>query len=261
MSYVLIDCTNYTAIARSDQLNALTALAFIQYANVDIVIHPTTENRHYAQFNAEQLQSIYDSCIDASTKKGIGFKTRPIPYHDQIALVRALIEDSPGLKFPYDAAMMEAQAAKIKEDDDRPYMINTTGDTPKRLQKWIVEPNRNRARNAPAKAEQLTRNTGTAAAPLITKPVVKVKKDSIRMLPKANGIPLDDWINTGWTHAQLIKEGYAKKYTLNEKAASRKIKPSPQMRMTRKAEFTHAQYIAAGWIDEQLIAHGYMIAE
>lgn len=280
MSYVLIDCTNYKAIARCNSYRALCDLAFIQYANVDTVVHPTTENKHYAQFDAGQLQSIYDSVLDASAVKGVAFKTAGVTYGDTIATVRALIEAAPALHFPVDPSLLEAQAAKIEHGDDRPYAINPVGNMAKRLQKWAVEPNRNRPRNAPGTSEQLTRKAAAPVAPLVSK---KPKQDSdtvpeltAKAHAEAPGCSYADFIKAGWTDGNLMSHGYVvfvgpgyvmdnspkPKKTRNEKAASKKRVRTPDERMTRKAKgMGHEDFINAGWNDEQLVAKGYMLAE
>lgn len=157
--YALIDCTNYKAIATHESEKALCALAFIQYANVDVVIMPCNENRPWAQFNEAQMESIFNGVVDSATT---AFKTTS--YTDSIHKCREMVTAAPHLRLPISEANLIAQAERIPENSTKPFKI-TAGNTPQQLDRWHVDPQRDRSRYAQPTAIQLTRNTGAPAAP------------------------------------------------------------------------------------------------
>src|SRR5574337_939716 len=55
---VLIDTTNWRALARHDSYTALAALAVIQFANIDTQIIALDANKSWSGFDAEQLAAI-----------------------------------------------------------------------------------------------------------------------------------------------------------------------------------------------------------
>jgi hypothetical protein len=142
--YVLIDCTNYRALATHEDKGALGNLAYIQFANLDTVVMPCNENRPYAQFNAEELEMICEKVLAGTTQP---WKSGPYQFNDMIHKCRALIEGAPHLRLPAKAADLEAQAQKIEHGDDRPYAIRINGQTPELLHRWSFDPQRNRPRD------------------------------------------------------------------------------------------------------------------
>lgn len=135
---VLIDTTNWRAIARHDSYTALAALAVIQFANIDTQIIALGASKGWSVFNAEQLASIAKSVgVDISKKAS---------YPDIIKTVRDAVESLDWLALPYSTDDLTVQAFAIKPDDARPLGFDPGNDEPKTLPKWPSEPQRNRKR-------------------------------------------------------------------------------------------------------------------
>lgn len=149
MANVMVDCTNYKVIAVHDSWGALGNLAYIQFANVDVMIFTLEERKGFAAFTMEQLDSIYTS---------VGTATEPLPqatYSGALRAVWELIKASPHLVLPFTEAALEEQAQCIEDTDDKPYAFNPKGNKPTKLKAWHWSPQRNRARNAPGDSMQL----------------------------------------------------------------------------------------------------------
>lgn len=147
--HVLIDCTNYQALARHASYKALGALAYIQFANVDTAVVPANENKAWAQFDIFHLRSI------ATAAKAVPEGAFP-RYGDLLVAVRQAIANLPALELPFTEAQLLAQAEAIAPEDERPYDFDPDNKRPKRATSWCVEPQRNRPRYAPGVAKQFT---------------------------------------------------------------------------------------------------------
>ena len=135
---VLIDTTNWRALARHDSYTALAALAVIQFANIDTQIIALGANKSWSVFDAEQLAAIAHSVGVDITKKA--------SYPDIIKAVRTAVEELDWLALPYTTDDLKVQAYTIKPEDARPLGFNPGSDEPKILPKWPSEPQRNRKR-------------------------------------------------------------------------------------------------------------------
>lgn len=144
---ILIDCTNYRALARHENWGALGALAYIQFANVDTAVVPLDENKYLACFTMEQLQSIH-----AALRPKEKFEHHT--YQAALRAVRELLLTDPSLVLPFKPAELEAQAHCIEADDSRPYDFVPGATKPKRAKSWVVAPQRDRPRNAPGTSDQ-----------------------------------------------------------------------------------------------------------
>lgn len=136
--HILIDTTNGRALARHESHKALTALHYIQFANVDAAVIRCGQNKVYAQFSSTQLESIF--AYAGGTKM-------PKEYSDQIKAVRALLEEAPWLLLPFTLEQLEAQANLIHPNETRPMAFDPGGGRPLLLQRWHSEPQVNRARS------------------------------------------------------------------------------------------------------------------
>lgn len=272
--HCLIDATNYRVIATHKNPGALTALAFIQYANVDTVTMPCDENRPFAQFTSEQLEKIYDSAYAQPTG---AFKTEGFTYNDEIHKVRAMIEAAPHLRFPFSEDHMREQADKIKPDDERPWAIDANG-IASRAKTWACAPQRDRHRYlAKPTAPQLTKRVGSG-------PAVSVAKAAKEAAPVKRMDTLDAQILAGAVAvntevankllADIVKQVKIKEVKTTRVANAKKpseavkAKPAPKAKakpkvpkytMTKKANgLTRADFLKKKWTDAQLIKHGYM---
>lgn len=136
--HILIDSTNWKAIARHDSSKALAALALIQFNNADTVIVRCGENKNFSMFDAAQLSSIAASIgVDLSQVEG---------YAGKIKAMRQAIETTEWLALPFTTEQLSAQAYGIDPEFDRPLAFDPEGQEPKALKKWHVEPQRNRQR-------------------------------------------------------------------------------------------------------------------
>lgn len=139
--YALIDCTSYRPIAVHKDYSPLANLAYIQFANVDCLVMPADENKHWAKFTTEQLEAIYNACAGGA----------PFPsstYTQALRATREAVLGAPHLQFPFTAAQLEAQAQCIDDKDDKPYAFDPSSNKPKKLKAWHSGPNVNRPRNA-----------------------------------------------------------------------------------------------------------------
>ena len=136
--YVLIDATNNTAIAVSDEYNALAGLSVIQYANVDCTIVPLAENKGFAQFDVKALHSI----LDALQKP----MDRATTYPALLKAARMAIIEAPWLRFPFTAQQVTNQVATLEPAFDKPMRFNPEGAAPALTPTWHVGPQRNRRR-------------------------------------------------------------------------------------------------------------------
>lgn len=137
--YCLIDGTNYRALACHPSWAALNALAHIQFTNLDTATVGLSENKHLAAYDATQLKSIYDNV-------GTGGKVDTKDYQKLLKATRELLLSATHLQLPFDADELEAQAACIDKDDDRPYDFVPGGTKPTRAKCWLFSPQRNRPR-------------------------------------------------------------------------------------------------------------------
>lgn len=146
---VAIDCTNYKVIARSNSGNALGNLAFIQFANVDVMVMPCTENKYFSVFTFEQLRSIFLSA------GGSDADFPDATYSAALRATREIVLNAAHLNLPFTDEQLEEQAQCIDFEDDKPYAFNPKGNKPTRLKAWHWSPQRNRPRTAKPEAFQL----------------------------------------------------------------------------------------------------------
>jgi len=188
--HVLIDCNNYRAIATHDNPRALCLLAYIQFANVDVCVMPVEDGRPYAQFNGEELDSIYRGIVNDVT-----YMLKTEPYSDQIGRTRKMILAATHLRLPFSVEFLEEQAACIKETDDKPYYISTDLKSPKpiKAKAWSVSPQVNRPRGIPAgkpTARQLTEQRGpVVAGQTLVQTLPPAAPKSVPKAPKAPPAP------------------------------------------------------------------------
>lgn len=135
---ILIDTTNWRAIARHDSHKALGALAVIQFANIDTQIVRLGENRVWSAFDAEQLKAIAASV-------GVEMPA-DANYTGHIRAVRAAMETVEWLALPFTTEALVGQAYGLAPEDDKPYGFNPDGSEPKPLKAWPCEPQKGRRR-------------------------------------------------------------------------------------------------------------------
>lgn len=141
--YVLIDCTNKIAIAKHQEYQALAALAYIQFTNVECTIVPLDHNRNFAQFDHNELGKIAYALGLAMPKKN--------DYGALIKQVKAGIESAEQLNLPFGLDALLYQANTIHPDCDLPRNFVPPTDA-HQLQvagwpgRWAMEPQLNRRR-------------------------------------------------------------------------------------------------------------------
>lgn len=136
--HVLIDTSNYRALARHDSPKALAALALIQFNNIDSVILPVAANKSYSVFDAGQLASIATSVgVDLS---GV------TAYPAKLKAVRSALETLEWLALPFTSEDLQAQAYGLNPKFDGPLAYDPNSNEARELEAWHVEPQRNRAR-------------------------------------------------------------------------------------------------------------------
>lgn len=158
MMYILIDCTNYAAIARHPEYRALAALAYIQHANIDTAIFHEAQEHSFVRFDIIQLQSIL---------KSIGYEENLYEYEQLKNRVKELVAaDCTRLVIDINPTIAEAQAQLIDYADDKPYKFNPNGPRPLSMREWPTEPQRNRSRLARPTSVQL-KPTVVCSSPIV----------------------------------------------------------------------------------------------
>lgn len=165
--YVLIDTTNLRALARHENFKALTALHYIEFANVSGCIVRCGENRPLAQFDQEQLVSI---------ALNLGALSRPVSYPDLVQFVAKLIADLPELALPFDGAHIIAQAYSIDVRDWRPMQYDPHNGFAKLLSQWNMAPQPLRARPRSESDFAIEFAAGTGYAPNYEIPLPELTK-------------------------------------------------------------------------------------
>jgi hypothetical protein len=141
--YAMVDCTNYSCLGRHEDYSVLSGLAYIQYANLDTCIFREESYCHYARFDAAQLRSIVNSLypddepLDVLVEQN---QLRKMAHDGVMSAERFVLE--------LERELVEQQAQFIDFIDDRPYQLNPKGTRPRLLQRWLLEPQRNRTRLA-----------------------------------------------------------------------------------------------------------------
>lgn len=136
--HILFDTTNGRALARHASARALSALHYIQFANVDSLILRVGENRSYTPLTQQQIQSIIAYAGGTPAASG--------EYGDDIRAMRALLENSEWLLLPFTVEELNAQAFAIDANDARPMAFDPGKNAPQLLQRWTSEPQVNRKR-------------------------------------------------------------------------------------------------------------------
>lgn len=132
--HILIDTTNWRAIARHDSHKALAALALIQFANIDCRILRLHENKSWTVFSKEHLRAIGESM-------GV-LPASDAPYPEVIKAIRLAAESIDWLALPFTTGDLQAQAYAVDPDDARPLGFDPKGTEPKLLKKWPCDPQR-----------------------------------------------------------------------------------------------------------------------
>lgn len=132
--HVLIDTTHHRVLARHASYLALAALHYIQFANVDAVIFGEGTNRPWAQFDANALLDILQTC------GGRPLGPHSYPYNDLVTFVRNEVERANWLICPFPAETLVMQANALAPSDAKPAKFNPEGTLPIACKEWTCEP-------------------------------------------------------------------------------------------------------------------------
>lgn len=137
--HVLVDLDNLRLLAKHDSHIALSALAYIQFANADTQIVRLGENKNWSCFDTKQMRG-FAASLGVALPDGA-------QYGAIIKLVRATVEATDWLVLPFTAEALYRQAAQIPPTSNKPFAFNPNGDEPEKLLKWHAPPNRDRSRH------------------------------------------------------------------------------------------------------------------
>ena len=138
--YILIDCTNYSILARNPNYRILANLAYIEYANIDTYIFLECEGKSYSVFNRDQLILLLASVSSLPQNYG------NLDYSEIWKCIKTALQSNSFLVVDHNFDKIETQAQCINYSDDKPYRYNPEGFKPRQSNCWVTPPHINRSR-------------------------------------------------------------------------------------------------------------------